>query len=165
MSSEFASIILNALLNNHDVDLSGDLKKFIENLSDAVILDILKNSSDVKGYEDLFIHLHVIYILYNLGVPYKLKGFKYICTAVLKSLEISENGTVQITKQIYPYIARKYNTLGSSVERNIRYITDKFTEETDADTLKRFGISSSNHSNSQFISDITKYIRKNRLII
>lgn len=164
MSSEFSSIILNALLNNHDKTVSDDMQAFIKNLPDAVILDILKASSEVNSYSDFRTHCKIIYILCNIGISYELKGFKYLYSAILKTLEADGSRTL-ITKHIYPGIAKQYNTLSSSVERNIRYAIKKAKETGNKDNLKKFGCSFTNLSNARLIYDITNYVRKTKLII
>lgn len=57
--------------------------------------------------------------LLAMGVPAGIKGFTYIADAI----EIfDERGTnIQITKELYPSIAKKNNTMPSRVERAIRH--------------------------------------------
>lgn len=54
-----------------------------------------------------------------MGIPATIKGFAYITDAI----EIfDEKGTnISITKELYPAIAEKRNTIPSRVERAIRH--------------------------------------------
>lgn len=67
-------------------------------------------------------HSNVLYIsriLHDLGVPAHLKGYMYIREAIL----ISQHGTriYAITRDLYPYLAEKFDTTTSRVERAIRH--------------------------------------------
>lgn len=61
--------------------------------------------------------------LLAMGVPAGIKGFTYIADAI----EIfDERGTnIQITKELYPSIAKKNNTMPSRVERAIRHAFER----------------------------------------
>lgn len=57
--------------------------------------------------------------LLAMGVPAGIKGFTYIADAIQI---FDERGTdIQITKELYPAIAKKNNTTPSRVERAIRH--------------------------------------------
>lgn len=57
-------------------------------------------------------------VLFEIGIPAGIKGFKYITDAILV-LDKTEN--ISVTKELYPMIAKKNNTTGSRVERAIRH--------------------------------------------
>lgn len=64
-------------------------------------------------------------LLYRLGMPPHMLGFKYTETAVCLLVADMENGSRQgyssmLTKRLYPDIAKKYNTTAAAVERSIR---------------------------------------------
>ena len=65
-------------------------------------------------------------ILYNtklldeLGVPAHIKGYQYIRSAIMMVVENMDLLNF-ITKQLYPEIAKAYNTTASRVERAIRH--------------------------------------------
>ena len=77
-------------------------------------------------------------ILLAMGVPAGIKGFNYIADAI----EIfDERGTdIQITKELYPAIAERSDTMPSRAERAIRHA---------------FGIVRSHKGNSEIVE---KYI-------
>ncbi len=58
-------------------------------------------------------------VLLKMGVPAGIKGFAYIADAMQI---FDERGTdIQITKELYPAIAKKNNTTPSRAERAIRH--------------------------------------------
>lgn len=57
-------------------------------------------------------------ILLEMGVPASVKGFDFITEAVML---LNENPFMQITKELYPAIAKKHETIGARVERAIRH--------------------------------------------
>ena len=59
-------------------------------------------------------------LLHEIGIPAHIKGYMYLRTAILETyLNVDFLG--QITKVLYPEIARKYETTASRVERAIRH--------------------------------------------
>ena len=58
--------------------------------------------------------------LKNLGVPANLKGYLYLRTAIVVSIDDATN-LDKITKVLYPNVASYYNTTSSRVERSIRH--------------------------------------------
>ncbi len=59
-------------------------------------------------------------LLHNLGIPSHVRGYQYIKEGVQIVLEES-NGISYITKDVYPEIAKKFNTTPTRVERAIRH--------------------------------------------
>lgn len=95
-------------------------------------------------------------MMHQIGVPAHIKGYQYIRDAILMVVEdISLLGAV--TKELYPGIAKKYNTASSRVERGIRHAIELAWERGQTDTLKRiFGYSMNierqKPTNSEFIA-------------
>ena len=58
--------------------------------------------------------------IHELGVPAHIKGYQYIRSAIMMVVENMDLLNF-ITKQLYPEIAKAYNTTASSVERAIRH--------------------------------------------
>lgn len=58
--------------------------------------------------------------IHELGVPAHIKGYQYIRTAIMMVVDNMELLNY-ITKQLYPTIAKKYQTTSSRVERAIRH--------------------------------------------
>jgi two-component system response regulator (stage 0 sporulation protein A) len=66
------------------------------------------------------LEVEVTNIMHEIGVPAHIKGYQYLRDAIMmvvKDLDIINS----ITKQLYPSIAREYNTTPSRVERAIRH--------------------------------------------
>ena len=62
----------------------------------------------------------IVNYLLEYGIRPNLKGFNYIHRAIEMTID---NGNVlpQITKEVYPVIAREFNDSASKVERAIRH--------------------------------------------
>lgn len=59
-------------------------------------------------------------IIHEVGVPAHIKGYQYLREAIM--MVVSDIDVInQITKNLYPNIATKYNTTPSRVERAIRH--------------------------------------------
>lgn len=67
------------------------------------------------------------FLLRRLGVKGTLKGYDYIVEGVLIRLE-SATSKLYMTKEVYPQIARKFNTTAHCVERNMRTTIGKAWE-------------------------------------
>ncbi len=59
-------------------------------------------------------------LLHNLGIPSHVRGYQYIKEGILIVYR-SNNQMAYITKDVYPEIARKYDTTATRVERAIRH--------------------------------------------
>ena len=70
-----------------------------------------------------FIEQEITKVLYQIGIPSNIKGFKFIREAILLVLKDDESIT-SITKEIYPIIAGKFFTSRANVERAIRHSID-----------------------------------------
>ena len=58
--------------------------------------------------------------LIGLGIPTRLKGYKYILAAIEQVLE-DETSLEGVTKILYPDVAKKYNSTPQRVEKAIRH--------------------------------------------
>src|SRR5665648_1210116 len=95
-------------------------------------------------------------VMHQIGIPAHVKGYQYIREAILMVVEdVSLLGAV--TKELYPDIAKKFDTAPSRVERGIRHAIELAWERGNTDTLKRiFGYSMNidrqKPTNSEFIA-------------
>jgi two-component system, response regulator, stage 0 sporulation protein A len=102
-------------------------------------------------------------MMHQMGIPAHVKGYQYIREAILMVVEdFSLLGG--ITKELYPGIAKKFNTAPSRVERGIRHAIELAWERGQKDTLKRiFGysmnIESQKPTNSEFIAVIADKLK------
>ena len=106
-----------------------------------------------KELRDLFI---------DIGVNYKSKGFRYLITACTEAIfnpSIMDNG---ITKQLYPDLAKFYNTTYGCVERCMRSSIGSVQISSNPTAIEIFG-KVQKLTNSGFISAVSDYIRINSL--
>lgn len=143
-----------------------DLVQFVIELN-AYTEDVLgvknEDSSNSTGYSDEERFLREI--LKELGVPTHIKGYYYTITAVLLCIEDS-NYMDAITKELYPTIAKKYNTTGSRVERAIRHAVEVIWLNGNIDLQEKmfsYSISAAKGkpTNSHFITTLAEYVKIN----
>ncbi len=102
-------------------------------------------------------------IIHQIGVPAHIKGYQYLRTAIL--MTINDNDIINsVTKVLYPSVAKKYSTTTSRVERAIRHAIEVAWDRGDIDTLNSyFGYTIQNTrgkpTNSEFIAMIADNLR------
>ncbi len=102
-------------------------------------------------------------ILHQIGVPAHIKGYHYLRDSILMSIENPEIINA-VTKQLYPAVAKKYETTSSRVERAIRHAIEVAWDRGDVDILNSyFGYtihtSRGKPTNSEFIAMISDKLR------
>lgn len=102
-------------------------------------------------------------IIHQIGVPAHIKGYQYLRTAILMTIEDNEIIN-SVTKILYPSVAKKYATTTSRVERAIRHAIEVAWDRGDIDTLNSyFGYTIQNDrgkpTNSEFIAMIADNLR------
>ena len=102
-------------------------------------------------------------IIHKIGVPAHIKGYQYLRTAIIMTIEDADLINA-VTKVLYPTIAKKYQTTASRVERAIRHAIEVAWDRGDLDTLNAyFGYTIQNNrgkpTNSEFIAMIADNIR------
>ncbi len=137
--------------------LTNDLQSTASNMSSPT-MPVMPTAGNGKN---LFIE--VTTIMHQIGIPAHVKGYHYIREAILMVVkDVSLLGAV--TKELYPGIAKKFNTAPSRVERGIRHAIELAWERGHADTLKRiFGYSMNierqKPTNSEFIALLADKLR------
>lgn len=107
--------------------------------------------------------VEVTTMMHQIGIPAHVKGYQYIRDAILMVVEdVSLLGAV--TKELYPAIAKKYDTVPSRVERGIRHAIELAWERGHTETLKRiFGYSMNierqKPTNSEFVALLADKLR------
>ncbi|MCQ2414132.1 MAG: sporulation transcription factor Spo0A [Clostridia bacterium] len=102
-------------------------------------------------------------IIHQIGVPAHIKGYQYLRSAIL--MTIDDNEIINsVTKVLYPSVAKKYQTTTSRVERAIRHAIEVAWDRGDVDTLNSFfGYTIQNSrgkpTNSEFIAMIADNLR------
>lgn len=109
------------------------------------------------------IETQVTRIIHQIGVPAHIKGYQYLRTAILMTINDSEIIN-SVTKVLYPSVAKKYQTTTSRVERAIRHAIEVAWDRGDVDTLNSyFGYTIQNSrgkpTNSEFIAMIADNLR------
>lgn len=74
----------------------------------------------VKTHSGISLEERLSNILIRTGIPPHIKGYRYLKTAVMMSMEEPEN-IKNITKRLYPAIADCYRATAYTVERMIRH--------------------------------------------
>ncbi len=109
------------------------------------------------------ISVRITEIMHQIGVPAHIKGYLYLREAiemVVKEVELLG----AITKELYPLVAKKFNTTPSRVERAIRHAIEVSWERGNIKAINTiFGHSVTTESgkptNSQFIAKIADKLR------
>jgi len=114
------------------------------------------------------IESQVTKIIHQIGVPAHIKGYQYLRTAIMMTVE--DNDIINsVTKILYPSVAKQYATTSSRVERAIRHAIEVAWDRGDIDTLNSyFGYTIQNSrgkpTNSEFIAMIADSLRlRNKL--
>ena len=102
-------------------------------------------------------------IIHQIGIPAHIKGYQYLRTAILMTIEDTDIIN-SVTKILYPTVAKKYATTTSRVERAIRHAIEVAWDRGDVDTLNSyFGYTIQNSrgkpTNSEFIAMIADNLR------
>ena len=112
---------------------------------------------------DADIEAQVTKIIHQIGVPAHIKGYQYLRTAILMTIE--NNDIINsVTKVLYPTVAKKYQTTTSRVERAIRHAIEVAWDRGDVEILNSyFGYTIQNSrgkpTNSEFIAMIADNLR------
>lgn len=114
-------------------------------------------NSTSSGRSDL--RIQVTEILHQIGVPAHIKGYHYLRDSIIMAIEEPEIINA-VTKQLYPSVAKQYETTSSRVERAIRHAIEVAWDRGDVDVLNSyFGYTIHNTrgkpTNSEFIAMIS----------
>ncbi len=129
------------------------------------ILEVSNNKSkgSIFNLHGNKIQISITKILHELGIPSHIKGYQYIRESI--SL-VYENPSLigGITKELYPEIAKRFDTSMSRVERAIRHAIEVSWNRGDWDLMEEiFGhsvdIDKAKPTNSEFIVTIADKLR------
>lgn len=115
------------------------------------------------GFDGYSLELKVTEILHQIGVPAHIKGYHYLRDSIIMCIEKPEIINA-VTKQLYPSVAKKYETTSSRVERAIRHAIEVAWDRGDLEVLNSyFGYtiqgSRGKPTNSEFIAMISDKLR------
>lgn len=125
------------------------------------ILKRLFDKSENGAVKDL--EAQVTRLIHHVGIPAHIKGYQYLRCAIIATYN-DPNLINSITKQLYPMIARMYDTTSSRVERAIRHAIEVAWDRGDCDVLSElFGYTvqktKGKPTNSEFIALISDNLR------
>lgn len=108
-------------------------------------------------------------VIQQMGVPAHVKGYQYLRDAiVLVTKDVNLLGAV--TKELYPLIAKKYNTTASRVERAIRHAIELAWDRGNIEVITRFfgytiSMERGKPTNSEFIAMVADRLRIGEKVI
>lgn len=148
-------------------NISAEQKYFIQkNESETVSLNQLDSSPKEIEMKDL--ESEITNIIHEIGVPAHIKGYFYLREAI--SMVVNDIELLSaVTKELYPSIARKYNTTSSRVERAIRHAIEVAWSRGQVESINKiFGYTIHNEkgkpTNSEFIAMVADRLRlKNKV--
>lgn len=103
-------------------------------------------------------------LLVELGLPTHILGHSYMITAIEKIIE-NPDYAAQITKKLYPVVAKIHNTTPSRVERALRHAIEVAWDRCNPDDIKFFfgntiSITKGKPTNSEFITRAAQIIQE-----
>ena len=135
---------------------------FSEKLPNFIFPEVLEAADNAD------LETAVTEIMHSIGIPAHVKGYQYLRTAIMKV--IADPSLIDaITKQLYPTIAKAYQTTPSRVERAVRHAIELAWDRGDIDVLNKFFGYTINHgkgkpTNSEFIAMISDKLRVEVLV-
>ena len=127
--------------------------------------DVKQNYVDIKkeSSKEEILEIKVTNIIHEIGVPAHIKGYQYLrdgIIMVVNNIEVIN----QITKLLYPDLAKKYKTTPSRVERAIRHAIEVAWNRGQIETVESiFGYTINSNkgkpTNSEFIAMIADKLR------
>ena len=154
-----------------DITVLIDRIKEIKNYNPEELKRTMTESRDLKSQyiqvskkdEKENLEALVTNVIHEVGVPAHIKGYQFLREAIIMVVN-NINVINQITKELYPEIAEKFNTTPSRVERAIRHAIEVAWGRGDPSTVEGiFGYTISadkgKPTNSEFIAMIGDKIR------
>lgn len=142
------------------------IRELVKNLSNESVTTVLK---DVKttyievDNSQLNLEAKVTNIIHDVGVPAHIKGYQYLRDGII--MAVNDVDIInQITKQLYPDLAKKYKTTPSRVERAIRHAIEVAWNRGQIESMENiFGYTVNSNrgkpTNSEFIAMIADKLR------
>ena len=140
----------------------------VETKRRSVSTQVVEREAAATSRGPIDLETEITNIIHEIGVPAHIKGYMYLreaITMVVNDMELLS----AVTKELYPSIAKKYNTTASRVERAIRHAIEVAWGRGQVDAInKLFGYTVHNEkgkpTNSEFIAIIADKLRlKNKV--
>ncbi len=116
-----------------------------------------------KGLE-----VEVTRMIHEMGVPAHVKGYQYLRDAIVCVIQnVALLGAV--TKELYPFIAEKYQTTPSRVERAIRHAIELAWDRGNVEFMNRFfgytiNVDRGKPTNSEFIAMVADKLKMAKMM-
>lgn len=129
---------------------------------------VMMRSEITSIKEPMDLETEITSIIHEIGVPAHIKGYMYLREAIMMVVNDMELLSA-VTKELYPSIAKKYNTTASRVERAIRHAIEVAWGRGQIEAInKLFGYTvhteKGKPTNSEFIAIIADKLRlKNKV--
>lgn len=155
------------LLIKRITDIAYDTLGMIKDLS------FLETTKPISRKEYLFIEtknknienidMQITNIMHDIGIPAHINGYLFIREAIKMVIE-DINLLGAVTKELYPRIAKKYQTTSTRVERAIRHAIGVACNRGNHEVINQFfgynsNIKKSKPTNSEFIAIIADKLR------
>ena len=140
----------------------------VETKRRSVSTQVVEREAAATSRGPIDLETEITSIIHEIGVPAHIKGYMHLreaITMVVNDMELLS----AVTKELYPSIAKKYNTTASRVERAIRHAIEVAWGRGQVDAInKLFGYTVHNEkgkpTNSEFIAIIADKLRlKNKV--
>lgn len=140
----------------------------VETKRRSVSTQVVQREAAATSRGPIDLETEITSIIHEIGVPAHIEGYMYLreaITMVVNDMELLS----AVTKELYPSIAKKYNTTASRVERAIRHAIEVAWGRGQVDAInKLFGYTVHNEkgkpTNSEFIAIIADKLRlKNKV--
>lgn len=108
-------------------------------------------------------------MLHNLGIPSHIRGYQYIKDGI-HIIYKNNHAISYITKDVYPEIARKYNTTPTRVERAIRHAIETSWNRGDINLMEEiFGnslnVNRDKPTNAEYLTTIADRLKINQNLV
>jgi two-component system response regulator (stage 0 sporulation protein A) len=151
---------IDAIMRYIVADSRGEKDKIMEELK--AMIGSSENEKKTEGIEYV-----ISEFLVELGMPSHIKGYLYTVCAI--KLAVENPGIIgAITGELYPSVAKNFNTTGSRVERAIRHGIELVWDRTDFDVIEKYfgntiSLTKGRPTNSEFIARVANIVKRKML--
>lgn len=129
-------------------------------------INLKNNNSPIKAFKQDIV---ITDLLHNLGIPSHIRGYQYIKDGIM-IIYRNNNVISYITKDVYPEIARKFNTTSTRVERAIRHAIEVSWSRGDINLMENiFGnslnVNRDKPTNAEYLTTLADRIKMNNNLV
>lgn len=165
VSTNFRDDMIMDEVSNYGIDYYMLKPLNYMSLENRIITNALNNKSDKMQTKEAL----VADLLHKLGIPSHIRGYQYIREGIMIVYK-NGNNISYITKEVYPEIAKKFETTSTRVERAIRHAIEISWNRGDVDLMDEiFGnsldINRDKPTNSEYLTTIADRLKINQTMI